>query len=738
MKEAIKTVKDNSMRLSGFFVAVLLTGMNALTSCSDDELTGNEVVPAKIETGNIIINNDAQELSKQVQLYKKSTLKLRASYSVYNLSMPEQPGIPADAVDIMSNDFQPWAPKGKAFVLKAGDVKSVNSLNLNNAEWYVAGELEVSHYGTGKIYILPGGKVTYKNNPLNSVEIYNYSGTFAPSNDSFTINANSTYMTNGDFSVKQKLNASGVLYVGGNLNVATLDANNGSNIYVSGDATFEQKAQVTNNASMYIKGKLTAPEFEVNSSASVISACGAVFEKKFYLTNGAVFESLSGGYVKSPDTKLDSNCRLFVGSNGFLDLGNLHIPNAPTASIEVTGDNYAVVKASSIKVNNNDLRNTFKGYMGLHYDQIQGDGSQNKIEFLSNIKINEDDNTYIPATDCNLGFGTEPSEPDQKEIIIDHIANVDNPDADHTHDISATCVQMSGDKAYISYHQQGEDYSGCAEVIHFDTPETFSLVSYMRSVESRDFNHLIVDDGKVYLTGGENKGAFMAYIPLTDGIFTSGNADQLNVVRLPGSDANCVVRNGNYYQIATTAGLQTLNASDYSYLGSKETAGSAKFIHLNADKTLTLNLTTRGSDQSGAEVNIYNAADYLFTTPLTTITQSVITPINGKNVSRVDENHVYVCLGNNGFVRYTDGAENGAFKIDNTNAAVNGMDFDDKYIYIAYGSKGLHILDKTTLEEVASYTHSGGKSANYVKVANGYIYVAYGKSGLQVFRLIEK
>jgi endonuclease YncB( thermonuclease family) len=39
------------------------------------------------------------------------------------------------------------------------------------------------------------------------------------------------------------------------------------------------------------------------------------------------------------------------------------------------------------------------------------------------------------------------------------------------------------------------------------------------------------------------------------------------------------------------------------------------------------------------------------------------------------------------------------------------------------------------LTEVARYTHSGGKSANFVKVSNGYIFVAYGRSGLQVFKL---
>lgn len=731
-----KTVKRKGIVTEGLFVALLFAGIGFLASCSDKETIGNETQSAEIETGKVIINNDAEELSKRVTLYKGGSAAANTRAVADIPTMPKQPEIPADAVDITSNGFQSWAPVGTAFVLKAGNTKELN-VSLNNAEWYVEGELTITgHWNQGKIYIMPGGKLIYNPATLNSIEIYNYEGTFAPTNESLTINGNSAYMTTGDFTLNGELSVAGSLYVGGNLNLSVLDANGGSQSYVGGDITLSTSGAITNKASMYASGKLTAPSFEVNSGGKVTAACSVEVTELFYLTNNSIFELPGGGSVKSPETKLDSSGRLLVGSQGFLDLGNLTIYNAPTTSIEATGSEYAVVKATTISVNSNDLRNTFTGKMGLHYTELKGDGSQNKIEFQSQILINDADNTYIPATNCNPGSGTKPTEPEKTTIVIDHIAEVKSPD--HDHDISATCVQMVGNKAYVSYHQQGTSYSGCAEVINFDN-ETLSLVSFMRSVESRDFNHLIVDNGKIYLTGGENKGAFMAYIPVdSNGLFDKGNADDLEVVRLPGSDANCVVRNGSYYLVATTAGLQTLNASDYSSVGSKETPGSAKFIHLNGDKMLTLNLSTRGSEQSGAEVNIYNSSDYLFANPQNTIEESIITPVNGKNVSRVDGSNVYVCLGGNGFVRYTNGSANGSFKLDDTESAVNGMDFDDNYIYIAYGSEGLYVLDKNTLEEVASYTHSGGKSANYVKVDKGYIFVAYGRNGLQVFKLVEK
>lgn len=724
------------------FPMAFLAGVCMFASCSDHELDGHASEPAKIDVGNLIVNNNAEELSELVQLYKGNHASTRAWTQA--VTTPEQPAVPAEAVDITSKKFQEWAPGGTAFVLKAGKKKSLN-VNLNNAEWFVEGELTITNcWNPGKIYVLPGAKLTFALQTLDNVEIYNYGGTVEwgiKKNKTLTVNANSAYMTTGDLTLdKNDLSIAGKLYVGGHFTAPSLNANNGAQLYVGGDATFEAKSEVTNRAAMYVNGKLaSASKFELNSSSSVTVACSAEFGDHFYVTNSSVFEVLDGGYLHSMKmTTLDSQSRLLVGSKGYLSLSKFHIPNSPTVSVVATGSEYAVVEAESIHVNHNDLRKTFQGLIGLHYEKLLGSGSQESIEFLSTVKVNEDDDTYIPEGGCNPGFGTAPSEPEQHEIIIDHIANVENPDPDHTHDISATCVQMVGDKAYVSFHRQGADYSGCAEVIQFDTPETFRLVSYMRSVDKRDFNHLIVDENKIYLTGGENKGAFLAYIPLSDGIFQSGDANQISVVRLPGSDANCVVRNGAYYQVATTAGFHTLNASDYSTLQSKETPGSAKFIHLNGDKLLTLHLADRNSEQSVAVVNIYHPSDHLFSTPQSTISEGVISPVDGKNVSRVDGSHVYACLGGNGFVRYTDGVANGTFRIDGIRAAVNGMDFDDRFIYLAYGSEGLYILDKETLAVAASYTYSGGKSANYVKATNGYIYVAYGRNGLQVFRLIEK
>ena len=781
----LRKLKGFSTGMGCFMMTAFFAGATLFTSCTDDDLAGGKDTPENTDAERLLVNNNVEELSKRVTLFKTDGAQTRAAGDGY-LTMPEQPTVPDDAVDMTQEGFKDWDPVGSAFVLRKGDSKTSESLNLNGAEWFVEGELTVKAYnngeGNGKIYILPGGKLTYKNETLDKVEIYNFGGDFIPENN-LTINANSVYMTKGSFSLTEKLSIAGQLYVSTDFAVPILDVNGAAGkVFVGGNATFEEEGEVTNYASMYVEGKLTSPRFEVNSSGEVTSACSAVFNEHFYLTNGSSFNVLAGGYVKSPNTKLDSNCHLKVAENGYLDLGKLYIPNANTASIEaISDDEFAVVKATSIEVNMKDLKSTFKGNLGLHYESIiysdttyTGSDVQENFDFIANIQHNGDDDTYIPASDCNPGFGTGSTDPDPDQpgggeegggenpdpdqpgggddegdddgrIIIDHVAEI-SP-SEHAHDISATCVYMDEESqyAYVSWHKRGEEYDGCAEVIQFTDENTLKLVSFMRSERRRDFNHCIVDNNTLYLVGGQGTGGIIAKVPLKNHIFdeateTTTSQGIFDVVKIPNSgDANCVVRNGNYYMVAATGGFYTLDAEDLGNVTMvQETPGSAKFIDLKNNKMLTLNLDARGTEAAGAEINVYNQADYTLSgTPSPTINENKITPINGKNVARLDGNNIYVCLGENGLQRYTNGTANGNFKLSGTNSLVNGMDFDDKYIYVAYGSKGLYVLDKNTLEVMASYKYAGGKSANYVKVVNGHIFVAYGRSGLQVFKLTK-
>lgn len=761
----MRKLKGFCTRTSYFIVSALFASASFLTACSDDELAGEKSTPVSTETDRLLVNNNAEELSKRITLYKETEAQTKALENNH-LSMPEQPTVPENAI-IMDRNYKDYAAQaGASYVLQEGETLSTGVFLNDGTTYYVKGQLTLTNHWTsgagGTFVILPGGSLDFQAGTLlDKVSIYNY-GTFTigskkgNSKMGFTTNSGSTFMTNQSFECNGSLNISGDFYVGGDLKVDKFIPQEGGNAYVGGTVEAAD-IHVTNHSALYAE-KLTADNFETNSHSKVTIGCSAYIHKKLTLTNHIDFHVL--GYLQSSVTELTSDTNLHINQGCWMSLGDLSIQNVGTVRISVIGNEgeYGVVTAKNISVNQNDLTTTFTGYMGLHYESLTGNGSQDPIEFLSQILVNEKDKTNIAATECTPAFNATPDgdtngdeetgdEEGMPQMVIDHIAKIEEPD--HSHDISATCVYMEegNDNAYVSWHKRGEEYDGCAEVIKFDTDTKLSLISFMRSEKRRDFNHCIVNNNTLYLVGGQKSGAIMAHVTLTSGgIFpetgtteTTQSEGIFQVIKFPDSgDANCVVRNDNYYIVAATNGFYVLNAGLTTLEMVKETPGSAKFIDLNGDDILTLNLDSRGTDAAGAEINVYPQNDYALASPKSQFSENVITPVNGKNVARLDGNHIYVCLGENGFQRYTlNGQPDGNFKLEGTNSLVNGMDYDDKYIYIAYGSEGLYVLDKSTLQVVASHIYSGGHSANYVKVVNGHIFVAYGRSGLQVFKLTE-
>ena len=148
---------------------------------------------------------------------------------------------------------------------------------------------------------------------------------------------------------------------------------------------------------------------------------------------------------------------------------------------------------------------------------------------------------------------------------------------------------------------------------------------------------------------------------------------------------------------------------------------------------------TYDKPSSTASVFTYDASDFAFANKINTLNAvGTIEPVDGKNVIAMDGNDIYVCLSKGGLVRYTNGIQSGFFQRgENNSVPVNGMAFDDKYIYVANGSF-VSVLDKATMEEICYYHASSKKSANYIALRNKKIYVAFGEDGLQVFKLTEK
>ena len=666
----------------------LATATMFMASCQEELPSGGS--HDEFEKSTIIINNNSAELSQRVTMYNQKAPATKASRVATRSMMPEAPAAPEYDL-VMNADYKDWAAEAKDYYLPQ-ETKLTTGLQFKDNVYYIAGELTITNFwGKGTLIVLPGGKVNYPSHmPIHDLQIYSYGDFNITGNNRFNINQGSTFMISGDLCYPQ-------VWVGGTL---------------------------------YVGDGLSASVVEVREHAVCQVECSIYADEYLIIHNYA--NLTVGGYLSSPSVEMNSASLLKIKAGGLVETKELYMKNPCTITVEGGDMEYAVLAADKIELNQSNVKDMFTGWMDIHYQEIDN-RSGSELEWLSNIKLNGD--TYLPAEGCHPEFGELPEVEPETVVGLEHIAQVVTPD--HGHYISSTCIQTVADKAYVSYHTRGEDYHGCIEVMNV-SEGVCSIISYMEHL-TFDFNHLIVDNSRIIAAGGEPKrGAFLGVVNLGDGIFQT-NATELTQIDLEGASASCVIRNGDYLHATTNEGYHTLDASSFSTVASIPTPGSSKFVCSDNTNMGVVSLTNKNSEESLAVLNMYSASDYTFSNPTQTITLDVIAPVNGKNVLHIEGNDAYACLGKNGLKRYTDGVEVAEFKVSgDTIAAANGLAVDSKYVYAAYGHGGLFVLDKNDLSVVASYRHSGGKSANYVTVTGDILYVAYGLSGVQIFRLIEK
>lgn len=350
----------------------------------------------------------------------------------------------------------------------------------------------------------------------------------------------------------------------------------------------------------------------------------------------------------------------------------------------------------------------------------------------------------------------------------------------HTHDISATCVQTDGTNVYVSYHKRGNEQSGCLEMLS-TTGDVTTLKQFVRDHDNAiDFNHITLDksDKRLYAVGNNKNGGFLGYVRLTDDgkidctsqkwgdldstAIAHKTYEPLQLVKLyqaqrnanntgskDGGDGNCVIVNGDNLQVASTYGYEIYD-KNLNPVGYKQTAGRAKHLCFSPDGNNVFAIHYDGTQiadentEVGLVLDKFDKSDATMQSPVFSKDANKVKPNNGKNAMCVYDGKVYVCQSMNGLYVYnaSDGTQVGHYKEDiwsddhqkDLAICANGVAVDANYVYIAYGSRGLVVLDRNTLKRVSSFVCM--RSANYVALANGYIYVAYGRDCLKVFKLM--
>ena len=710
-------MKYFELRPSRNVMAVIVTSMSLfyLTGCSSDN-----------DPGNTDIDVPQPELSKASYSVKASDASRIINYTTTDsradatasFEMPECPTIPADAKNL--NETDQWGNKinynygtlaAGTYYVATGD-KFDGGFNLNSATIYVAGELNVPNLSSSNentFYVLPGGKLSFGEYVAITpgVTVYNY-GTLA----------------------------------------ANVTVGENARVYSAVDITECSRFGVNSNAEFYSKGSIVADDVRLNGTAI---ACAFIADKIDIHSTGTIKTS----YFKAGNITMNTGY-IVLDNNGLIDADELSITNGDTR-VTVDGNN-AVVAARKFVTNNLSWpKQIFAPEVAM--DITDAYLAQQKIAVNDyEFQVSNDDRVaYVPAAGCHGAYPEGTPEPTpEPEITIEKITDIEPLDPDHDHGvISATCITFDGNKAYASYHLRGQGQKGCIEVIE-DNGTALKLNSYMISPDY-DFNHLIVDNGNIITVGNHaKKGAFIGSLPVdfgasetvredfsvkeltTDDVITETGKDgnEIKAGYKNAGDGNCVIRQGDHYYVNTYRGYGSLNLDFTKVKGSfQPTGGSSKHIAIANGKAAILSLDTQDNTSSASTVNLYDAADNMFSNIKQSYSAGIISPVDGKNVVAIDGENVYACLGKGGLVRLNDGKEFHAGADGKVPA--NGMAIDENYVYAAMGSF-VFVLDKNDLTEVTHYHAASEKSANYIALHDGKIYVAFGEDGIQVFKLNKK
>lgn len=564
-------------------------------------------------------------------------------------------------------------------------------------------------------------------------------------------------------------------YIGGSIRAVELNIEEG--------ATVNATKHIMNATTVNVDGALQFGGFlrteTLNVKGEMIaSEHSAIKASKVF--NAEAGSSITADYINVTDNKknedgsitygnatlnLKGNCKININNKSDIYTNNIVTDNASAGQITLNDDNaIAVIKAKKF-TNNGD--NQIKALA------TSGNNATFLLQFTECYTGTTKENTfedldiaasYLDYDKATNGKGVKEKADgadykaygyewagDPATIIaapkLDLVAEDKTPD----NGMSATCIQPGvNGKFYVAYHTNGKASNGAIEAISLANNTLTIDQSVESDIATNDYNHILVDGNTLWIAGSQsgNKshadevtgvGPFMGQISLnSDGTF----ANQIKISAIDrktkGMDANCVANFNNNHIVATTNGFTIFNEkmnkwNEGSTEGKYLVTANGKLYALTSDATLT----------------VYN--DNEMQDVAATYHVGAISPKGNKAVIAVDEakGEIYVCKGENGISKIADGTVSQFFecptmkapvnadKTGNVKGCANGVYVTASNVFVACGSYGLVVLDKSG-NVVCHRKAYNGKSANFVTVDdNDNIFVAYGKSRVQVFKLTD-
>ena len=802
--------------------SLIVMGMTACSS--DDPSNGGSQINSQAEEISVLLNSTANRVTNYGNTTgaKAFTRALPANgVPSLGLTLPDKPtgdgwdayqgGDKLEGNSVYQKNFGDFNPgtldmNGKSLLLK-------HSLTLKGLKGggtiYVSGNTTltldgVSSTGTN-IIVYGGGKL-----------VINNASTFTVEKDASLMAKTSFYKSgDGNKGTGENQTFRGINVVN-NGEILTANEFHANKITLGADSKTQIGTNLTADDALEANGAVSA---EIISAKSATVTGKLVASKLLtlsnYLTVNGKDAAVYGNYIKAgqyDDSKekaatfirQENGSNIYVGNNGLINTYTYYNTDGKGSKINLADAGLAVLETKQIVTGSDDasfINTVDGGLFGVYFKRAYKNSVDDKnlldwdnLAFVgANVRKLNKENDFadisIPADESIKCLGFNPKAEGTKTSNNYQVLRVTAAVSYGTNDTerndrSATGVVVDGNNVYVCYHTNGATQAGMLDYFTTTTDGHVTLQQSISAVDDAkknvvDWNNIVLDkeQKKLVGTGNSKKGGVITSLALKDGgafdtEATSTTDNTLKPLKYTilqkakgenggnTGDGNAVIVNGQFYQVATLYGTEIFNRSDLSGAYVNQ-LGDAKFITKN-DKNVYVSYV----DGDNLKVNSYEASNMRLdkgTELFNAGKFETINGTNGKSVMAVDGNDVYVCLGKNGLVKYTNGNLTGRFipkdatytaDAENTKYAegttvtrgyCNGVCVKGDKIYIAYGSLGLIVINKkdmtATTEEAAKATpevarYTAGKSANFVAVDdNNNIYVAYGKNHLMVLKL---
>lgn len=560
-------------------------------------------------------------------------------------------------------------------------------------------------------------------------------------------------------------------YIGGSIRAVELNIEEGAT--VNATKHIMNATTVNVNGALQFGGFLRTETLKVKGEM-IASENSAIKASKVF--NAEAGSSITADYINVTNDKGDAtlnlkgDCKININNQSDICTDNIVTDNASAGQITLNDDNaIAVIKAKKFtNTGDNQIKALATSgnnatFLLQFTESYTGTTKENTFEDLDIAASYLD---YDKATDGKgvkekadgadyKAYGFEWAG-DPAKIIAAPKLDLVAEDKTPNNGLSATCIQPGENgKFYVAYHTNGTASNGAIEAISLANNALTINQSVASNNATNDYNHILVDGGTLWVAGSQSGnanhadevtgvGPFMGQISLnSDGTF----ANQIKISAIDrktkGMDANCVANFKDNHIVATTKGFTIFNAKMNKW---NEGSTEGKYLVTANDKLYALTVD--------GKLTVYT--DNAMQNVDATYELGAISPKGNKAVIAVDEvnGDIYVCKGENGISKISNGTASQFYtcptftasnKAQNLEAGknyvkgcANGVYVAGNYVYVACGSYGLVVLDKTTGEEVCHRKAYNGKSANFVTGDNdNNIFVAYGQSRVQVFKLTD-